>query len=234
MSMSVPPGQVTCLVGDNGAGKSTLVKIISGLQEPDTGEIWLGDRRLEHFTPQAARDAGIATVHQNLQLCDNLDAVANVTLGAERVRGRGPFALLDNARARRDAVDLLNDVGGHIRDLKAPVRSLSGGQRQAIAIARALSAATRLIILDEPTAALGVKQTAATLDLVRRVADVGLPVVMISHSLDDVFAVADRVVALRLGEISLDTEKSRTDRSEVVSCMTGLLVGTSPETRHQP
>ena len=222
VSLDLEPGIVTCLVGDNGAGKSTLVKMIAGTNTPDSGQIFLGDEEIQQFSPKHARDLGIATVYQNLELCDNLDTIANVTLGVEPTHGKGPFAVLDGKSAREKTEKLLEDVGSLIQDLTTPVEKLSGGQRQAIAIARALSTARTLIILDEPTAALGVKQTKATLELVRKVASLGLPVVHISHSLDDVFEVADRIIALRLGEISLNKAKADTSRLEVVACMTGL------------
>jgi ABC-type sugar transport system ATPase subunit len=225
VSMSFPPRKVTCLVGDNGAGKSTLVRMLSGVEHPDSGEIRIGDEPVRHFSPQHARDYGIATVFQNLALCDNLDAVANVTLGMEPANGKGPFGILKRGEATRKARALIEEVGGTVRDFQAPVGRMSGGQRQAIAIARALSMAKTLIMLDEPTAALGVRQTAAVLQLVRKVADLGLPVVMISHNLDDVFSVADRIVALRLGNVSLDRDATETTREEVVGCMAGLSMG---------
>jgi simple sugar transport system ATP-binding protein len=223
VSLDLVPGQVVALVGDNGAGKSTLVKILSGIHQADEGEIWVGDRRIEHLNPQRARELGIETVYQNLNLCDNLSAAANVLLGQEPVRFRlGPIRIVDEKRSVEEARRRVNEIGIALDDYEAPVRRLSGGQRQAIAIARATVKAHRLIMFDEPTAALGVRQTRATLDLVRRVAQQGVAVIMISHNLDDVFAVADRIVALRLGQITLDVPLGSTSREEVVACMTGM------------
>ena len=223
VSLDLYPSQVVALVGDNGAGKSTLVKILSGIHQPDEGEIWVGDRLIEHLNPQRARELGIETVYQNLNLCDNLSAAANVLLGQEPLRFRlGPIRIIDERRSVEEARRRVNEIGIALDDYESPVRRLSGGQRQAIAIARATVKAHRLIMFDEPTAALGVRQTKATLDLVKRVAQSGVAVIVISHNLDDVFAVADRIVALRLGQITLDVPLSSTSREEVVQCMTGM------------
>lgn len=223
VSLDLLPGEIVCLVGDNGAGKSTLVKLLSGLHQPDEGSIWLGEERIEGMTAHRARQLGIETVYQHLALCDNLGAASNVMLGQEPVRFRlGPFRFIDRKASRDEAGSRINNVGIALEDLTTPVRRLSGGQRQAIAIARATVRGHRLIMFDEPTAALGVRQTKTTLDLVRRVADSGVSVIMVSHNLDDVFAVADRIVALRLGEITLDVPISATTREEVVACMTGM------------
>ena len=223
VSLDIAAGQILALVGDNGAGKSTLVKILSGLYSPDIGELQVGDRRMPGLTPRAARDFGIETVHQHLNLCDNLGIAANVLLGQEPVRfALGPIRFLDQRKAIEETRRRIHEVGLDLEDLTSPVRRLSGGQRQAVAIARALVSAHQLVMLDEPTAALGVKQTRATLDLVRRVADKGVAVLLISHRLDDVFAVADRVVALRLGQITLDTPIGGTTRETVVAAMTGM------------
>jgi ABC-type sugar transport system ATPase subunit len=229
VSLELLPGELVCLVGDNGAGKSTLVKLLTGLHQPDEGEIWLGDERVSMMTPHRARELGIETVFQHLALCDNLGAAANVVLGQEPVRLRlGPFRFIDGKAAIEQATRRINEVGITLDDFSTPVRRLSGGQRQAIAIARATVRGHRLIMFDEPTAALGVRQTKTTLELVRRVADSRVSVIMISHNLDDVFAVADRVVALRLGEITLNASLSATSREEVVACMTGMSFTTHP------
>jgi len=223
ISLDLAAGEILALVGDNGAGKSTLVKILSGLYTPDLGELQLENHRLGGLTPRTARGFGIETVHQHLNLCDNLGAAANVLLGQEPVRFRfGPVRILDQAKAIEEARRRINDVGADLDDLLCPVRRLSGGQRQAIAIARALVSAHRLVMFDEPTAALGVKQTRATLDLVRRVASQGVSVILISHRLDEVFAVAHRVVALRLGRVTLDTPVAQATRESVVAAMTGM------------
>ena len=163
------------------------------------------------------------TVYQNLLLCDNLGATANVMLGQEPVRWRlGPLRILDGRRADDEACRRIREVGVELEDLSAPVRQLSGGQRQAVAIARATVRAHRVVLFDEPTAALGVKQTRATLELIRRVAGQGIAVLLISHNLDDVFAVAHRIVALRLGRVALDVRVDAATRAEVVAAMTGV------------
>jgi ABC-type sugar transport system ATPase subunit len=223
VSLDLFPGEIVALVGDNGAGKSTLVKIFSGIHQPDEGSLWLGDIKVSNLTIRQAREFGIETVYQQLFLCDNLGAAANVMLGQESVRsGYGRLQVLDNQRSLELARQQIAELGIELDDLETPVRRLSGGQRQAIAIARATIHAHRLIQFDEPTAALGVRQTRATLDLIQRVAAKGVAVIVISHNLDDVFAVAQRVVALRLGKIVLDSPISETTREEVVACMTGV------------
>ncbi len=226
VSLDFIPGEIVALVGDNGAGKSTLVKILSGIYRPDEGSIWLGDTEVRQLDPGRAREFGIETVYQQLFLCDNLGAAANVMLGREPVRARfGPLRFIDNRRAIGEARRHIAELGIELNDMTAPVRRLSGGQRQAIAIARSTVNAHRLIQFDEPTAALGVRQTRATLDLIQRVAARGVAVIVISHNLDDVFAVAHRIVALRLGRISLDTPVGQTIREQVVACMTGMSFG---------
>lgn len=222
-SLNLHAGEVVALVGDNGAGKSTLVRILSGLHHPDEGSIWLGDTEVRSLNAHRAREFGIETVYQNLSLCDNLGAADNVMLGQEPCSSRiGPFKFIDMKRSAEEARRRIDELGVTLDDLFAPVRRLSGGQRQAIAIARATVKAHRLIQLDEPTAALGVRQTKATLDLIRRVASQGVAVIVISHNLDDVLAVAHRIVALRLGRIALDAPVQSTCREEVVACMTGM------------
>ena len=221
VSLNVHAGQVLGLVGDNGAGKSTLVKILSGIHRPDGGEIWLGDEQVDHLTPHSAREHGIETVYQDLALCENLDAVSNVVLGQEpTLFALGPVRIVDRRAASRIARTRLEVVGAHLPDLGQSVRRLSGGQRQAVAIARATMRAHRLIMFDEPTAALGIHQTKATIALIRGVADQGVATIVISHNMEDVFAVADRIVALRLGSIALDTPIAETSREEVMACIT--------------
>jgi ABC-type sugar transport system ATPase subunit len=228
VSFELSTHELVAFVGDNGAGKSTLVKILSGINQPDEGEIWFDGTSIHHLTPHRAREIGIEAVYQDLALCDNLGAAANVMLGREPVRFRiGPLRFLDTRREHRDSRQRIAEVGIQLEDYVSPVRRLSGGQRQAIAITRAVVRGRRMIMFDEPTAALGVSQTRATLDLIRRVADQGIATVMISHNLDDVYAIADRVIALRLGHVTLDARLSDVPREEVVRCMTGLAVATS-------
>ena len=195
IDLDVAAGEVVALVGDNGAGKSTLVKVLAGVHQPTSGTVTFMGRQVTLTDPSAALDLGIATVFQDLALCENLDVVANIFLGRER----SPFHLDEVAMEVR-AWTLLNELSARIPSVRDVVASLSGGQRQTVAIARSLLLEPKLILLDEPTAALGVAQTAEVLNLIERVRDRGLGVVMISHNMEDVRAVADRIVVLRLGQ----------------------------------
>jgi ABC-type sugar transport system ATPase subunit len=227
VSLRVHAGEVVALVGDNGAGKSTLIKTLSGIHQPDAGTIWIGEELVGHLSPSRVREMGIETVYQDLALCDNLGAVANVVLGQEPVRFRiGPISILNKREAARIAKQRLRQVGIRIADFDVTVRRLSGGQRQAVAIARAMMQARRVMMLDEPTAALGVQQTKTTLEVIRSVAEHGIGVVMISHSIDDVFQVADRIVVLRLGRVVLDTPAQATTPDAIVAHVTGAAAGT--------
>ncbi|TCU24757.1 monosaccharide ABC transporter ATP-binding protein (CUT2 family) [Rhizobium azibense] len=194
IDLDVHAGEVVALVGDNGAGKSTLVKILAGVHQPSSGEIAFRGSKVTLADPSAALSLGIATVFQDLALCENLDVVANIFLGREL----SPLRLDETAMEVR-AWTLLNELSARIPSVRIPIASLSGGQRQTVAIARSLLLEPKLILLDEPTAALGVAQTAEVLNLIERVRDRGLGVVMISHNMEDVRAVADRIVVLRLG-----------------------------------
>ncbi len=194
IDLDVRAGEVVALVGDNGAGKSTLVKILAGVHRPSSGIIMFAGKPVELTDPSASLSLGIATVFQDLALCDNLDVVANIFLGKELNALR-----LDEVSMEIRAWTLLNELSARIPSVREPVAALSGGQRQTVAIARSLLLNPRVILLDEPTAALGVAQTAEVLDLIERVRDRGLGVIMISHNMDDVRAVADRIVVLRLG-----------------------------------
>ena len=217
IDLEVPAGQVTALVGDNGAGKSTLIKTISGIWEPSHGDItWQGKRA--HFrSPRDATDAGIATVYQDLALCDNLDIVANMLLGHEVRR----HLLLDEVTMETTARQTLSDLRvTTVRNIRQLVGSLSGGQRQAVAVAKAVMLDAKLVIMDEPTAALGVSQTALVLDLIRRLAKRGIGVLVVSHNLVDVFQVADRVAVLYLGRLASVGPASEYDTASVVRLMT--------------
>jgi D-xylose transport system ATP-binding protein len=194
IDLDVHAGEVVALVGDNGAGKSTLVKILAGVHQPTSGAITFEGKPVTMSDPSAALGLGIATVFQDLALCENLDVVANIFLGRELKPAR-----LDEVSMEIRAWTLLNELSARIPSVREPVASLSGGQRQTVAIARSLLLDPKIILLDEPTAALGVAQTAEVLDLIERVRDRGLGVVMISHNMEDVRAVADRIVVLRLG-----------------------------------
>ncbi|ABX63457.1 Ribose import ATP-binding protein rbsA [Brucella canis ATCC 23365] len=192
IDLEVFPGEVVALVGDNGAGKSTLVKTLAGVHQPTSGAIEFNGEKVVLSSPGVALDLGIATVFQDLALCENLDVVANIFLGREI----SPYRL-DEVSMEIKAWKLLNELSARIPSVREPVVSLSGGQRQTVAISRSLLLDPKLIMLDEPTAALGVAQTAEVLDLIERVRDRG--VIMISHNMEDVRAVADRIVVLRLG-----------------------------------
>jgi len=194
IDLDVHAGEVVALVGDNGAGKSTLVKILAGVHQQSTGSIAFRGQPVTLDDPSAALNLGIATVFQDLALCENLDVVANIFLGREL----NPLRL-DEVSMEVKAWTLLNELSARIPSVREPVASLSGGQRQTVAIARSLLLEPKLILLDEPTAALGVAQTAEVLDLIERVRERGLGVIMVSHNMEDVRAVADRIVVLRLG-----------------------------------
>jgi ABC-type sugar transport system ATPase subunit len=198
VDLDIMPGKITALVGDNGAGKSTLIKTISGIWEPTAGEIsWKGQPVSMH-TPRDADSLGIATVYQDLALCDNLDIVQNMFLGHELLH----YRLLDETAMERTAAQTLADLSvTTVASVRQLVGSLSGGQRQSVAVARAVMRDAQLVIMDEPTAALGVSQTAQVLDLVRRLGARGVAVLMISHNLLDVFGVADRLAVLYLGKL---------------------------------
>jgi D-xylose transport system ATP-binding protein len=215
--MKVFPGQVTALVGDNGAGKSTLIKSIAGIHPVDSGEIVFEGNPVSVSGPREAAALGIEIVYQDLALCDNLDVVQNMFLGRERKNG----VLLDEVSMEQAARETLGRLS--VRTLKSVrqlVASLSGGQRQTVAIAKAVLWESKLVVLDEPTAALGVAQTRQVLDLVRRLADTGHAVVFISHNMVDVFEVADRVAALYLGRMAADIPISQVDRPQVIELIT--------------
>lgn len=224
-SVTVMPGEVVGLMGDNGAGKSTLIKILSGVETADGGEVRYNGRPVRLASPQDARDLGIETVFQDLALAPELDTPTNLYLGRELIhRGlAGRLGFLDRRAMRRKATAVLGSLNVNIKDLGAPVATLSGGQQQSVAVARAVTWADRLVIMDEPTAALGVPQTRAVLELIRTVRDSGRSVVLISHSLPDVFAVTDRIEVLRLGRRVARFHTPDTNDQEVVAAMTGAL-----------
>lgn len=217
VDLVIPEGQVTALVGDNGAGKSVLIKTVSGIWPPDAGTIlWKGEPAQVH-SPKEATALGITTVYQDLALCDNLDIVQNMFLGHEAMkRGR-----LDEITMELTASRTLDSLAvTTIKSIRQPVESLSGGQRQTVAVARAVMAKAELVIMDEPTAALGVAQTAMVLELVKRLAGRGVTVLMVSHNLNDVFAVADRLAICRLGQIVASGPASEFDTQSAVEYIT--------------
>jgi simple sugar transport system ATP-binding protein len=224
-NFTVYPGEVVALVGDNGAGKSTLVKTLVGVHPPDRGEILFEGREVDIHTPQQARDIGIETVYQDLALAAEIDPAANMFLGREILRPGplGRLGFLDKAAMRRRSEEAFRNLGVRIQDSAAPVANMSGGQRQGIAISRAVTWASKVVFMDEPTAALGVVQTRNVLDQIRRVRDQGLSIVLISHNMPEVFEVADRIEVLRLGERVARLRPSEVTMEDVVSAMTGAL-----------
>lgn len=227
VAMEVRGGEVVGLVGDNGAGKSTLIKAIAGVQPADSGQASFQGQPVKLSTPQAATSLGIATVYQDLALCENLDVVANLFLGQEVSNG-GP-GVLDETAMERKTMELLDRIGvTTLRSVRADVERLSGGQRQAVAIARSMLGEPKLVLLDEPTAALGIVQTKQIIDLIKRLKDGGLGVIVISHNLADVFAVADRVAVLRLGRMAGDFEIGKSSQEEIVAAITGAEFGERP------
>ncbi|MEV6738453.1 ATP-binding cassette domain-containing protein [Streptomyces sp. NPDC051104] len=217
VELEVHAGEVVALVGDNGAGKSTLVKTIAGVHPIDEGVIEWEGKTAHIGKPNDAQNLGIATVYQDLALCDNIDVVGNLYLGRE-IRRRG---VLDEVEMERRSRELLDQLSIRIPSVRIPIASLSGGQRQVVAIARSMLGEPKLVILDEPTAALGVEQTAQVLDLVERLRERGHAVILISHNMADVKAVADKVAVLRLGRNNGVFEVKTTSQEEIISAITG-------------
>jgi ABC-type sugar transport system ATPase subunit len=218
VDLDIPAGQVTALAGDNGAGKSVLTKCIAGIYGPDAGQLFWEGRPVQLHTPSEAAALGIETVYQDLALCNNLDIVQNLFLGRERLRN---FFLLDEESMEISARETLRSLAvTTVRSIRQPVASLSGGQRQSVAIAKSVLWNSKLVIMDEPTAALGVAQTEVVLNLVRRLADRGLAVLLISHNMNDVFRVADRIAVLQLGRLVAVRPVADLDRQIVVDLMT--------------
>ena len=224
-NFNVKAGEVTALIGDNGAGKSTLVRILSGTEQPDLGEILIDVAAVTFNTPADAREAGIETVFQDLALCPHLNAVQNMYLGREISRGGllGKLGFLNNKQMSTGSEEAFRDLGATVRSLKASVGSMSGGQRQSIAVARSAAWASKVLFFDEPTAALGVVQKKNVLNLVRRVRDKGIGIVFISHSMPEVLEIADRIQVMRHGKVIADYKSSATNLEELVGAMTGRL-----------
>ncbi len=222
-SISIFPGEVVALIGDNGAGKSTLINVLTGVLPLETGEIIFDGERVIFASPHEAREHGIETVYQDLAVAPHLDAVANIFLGRERRTDGmlGHFGFLDNRRMREETVEQLSRLRVRVPNLERRLVTLSGGQRQGVAVARAVMWASKIVIMDEPTAALGVAQTAMVLDLIRQVRDTGIPVVFISHNMPNVFQVADRIIVLRLGEVVTELDPKTATIEDAVAAMTG-------------
>jgi D-xylose transport system ATP-binding protein len=232
VDFAVSAGEVVGLVGDNGAGKSTLVKTIAGINGPDNGKILFEGKEVTIHRPQDAVALGIATVYQDLALCDNLDVVANLFLGREiHSAGVGMVTRqLDEVAMEHQTAELLSNLAVTIPSLRSEVGTLSGGQRQQVAVARSLLGEPKVVMLDEPTAALGVPQTKQVLSLINRLRERGLGVVVISHNLADVFQVADRIFVLRLGRPSGDFRSTEVTEEHIVAAITGLGDGNNKQT----
>ncbi|WP_102108303.1 ATP-binding cassette domain-containing protein [Oceaniglobus roseus] len=222
VSLELGAGEVMGLMGDNGAGKSTLVKIIAGNFRPSSGEIRIDGRKIDFHRPIDAQRAGIEVVYQDLALCDHLTAASNVFLGREPVRKLGPLRLIDYPAMHRQAGQLFAQLKSETRP-RDVVRRMSGGQRQAVAIARTLLSKARIVLLDEPTAAISVRQVAEVLDLIRHLRDEGISVVLISHRMPDVFSVADRIAVLRRGSLVASKPVRQSSPEEVTGLITGAI-----------
>jgi ABC-type sugar transport system ATPase subunit len=221
VDVDIHAGEVLAILGDNGAGKSTFIKILSGAYEPSAGTLLLDGGSVSFASPQEAADVGIATIFQELALSENLSIAENVFLGRELVRRVLGVPFLRRQAMKQKVAELLHTLDAHISDPEAAVGSLSGGQRQAVAISRALNLNARLVIMDEPTAALAVAETRKVLQLIRRLAEGERAVILISHNMHDVFEVADRIVVFRRGRKIAERRRSETDPEEVVSFITG-------------
>ncbi|ODT06868.1 MAG: sugar ABC transporter ATP-binding protein [Kaistia sp. SCN 65-12] len=222
VSIRIEPGEVVGLMGDNGAGKSTLVKIIAGNFPPSHGTIRVQDREVHFHKPVEARESGIEVVYQDLALCNNLTAAANVFLGRELRRGVWPLRVLDYATMYKRAAELFKELKSETRP-RDLVKQMSGGQRQAVAIARTRLSDSKIVLMDEPTAAISVRQVAEVLNLIRRLRDQGIAVILISHRMPDVFSVCDQIVVLRRGTKVADKRIADSSPEEVTGLITGAL-----------
>ncbi|MBW6495246.1 MAG: ATP-binding cassette domain-containing protein [Burkholderiaceae bacterium] len=233
VDLTLQEGQILAIVGDNGAGKSTLIKILTGVYQPDAGEIFINGAKVEMSSRRESIKAGVNAVYQNLGLVDALPAPANVFLGNEPVRRILGIPFLDNRRMREETERiLLENTGVRLEDTSVPTLNLSGGQRQAVAIARAVIVADlKVLVMDEPTAALGPEETRNTLELIRAVRDRGIAVIVISHNLEHVFAVADRVLVMRAGRAIGEVDTAGSSGTEVLGMIVGSAVVTAPLTK---
>ena len=218
------PGEHVAIVGDNGAGKSTFVRLITGVEQPSRGDILMDGQPVAFDSPLDAREQGVETVFQNLALAEDLDVPANIFMGREITRlNLGPLSILNHRAMRAQSVEMLSTTGVKIQDLSEPMRGMSGGQRQCVAIARAAGFAKKLIILDEPTAALGVQETARVEEIIRGLKARGVPLIIISHNLRQVFDLVDRIYVFRQGRIICSRLKSETTPEEIVGLITGAI-----------
>ena len=218
------PGEHVAIVGDNGAGKSTFVRLITGVEQPSRGDILMDGQPVAFDSPLDAREQGVETVFQNLALAEDLDVPANIFMGRGITRlNLGPLSILNHRAMRAQSVEMLSTTGVKIQDLSEPMRGMSGGQRQCVAIARAAGFAKKLIILDEPTAALGVQETARVEEIIRGLKARGVPLIIISHNLRQVFDLVDRIYVFRQGRIICSRLKSETTPEEIVGLITGAI-----------
>jgi fructose transport system ATP-binding protein len=219
-------GEHVAVVGDNGAGKSTFVRQITAVEQKSAGQIFFNGQEVHYANPLAAREAGIETVFQTLALADDLDVPSNLFLGREMFKFRlGPFSILDRKAMRERTMEALKKTAVKIPNVDNPIRNMSGGQRQCVAIARAAAFASKLIIMDEPTAALGVQETGQVENIIRGLKDRGVPLILISHNLRQVFDLVDRIVVFRRGRIVASLNKNETDGNDIVSYITGVKGG---------
>ena len=225
VSIDFPAGTVTAIVGDNGAGKSTMVKMLCGAIHPDKGQILINGEEVRFATPAAARHAGIATVYQDLALADHRNVAENLYLGRELVRRVGPIKFLRRAEMRRSAIEALDELKIKVPDVRREARTLSGGQRQGVAIGRAVHQGATILVMDEPMAALGLQEQGRVIDLVEHLAARGLTQLIVSHNLDHVFRLATHVAVMRLGQLVGVRETALTNRSEVLHLISGIEPG---------
>lgn len=234
VSIEVRPDEVVGLVGNNGAGKSTLMRMVSGVHAPDSGDVLVSGERVRFHGPRDARSWGIEPVPQELALARHLSVAANIFLGREITKGVGPFRVLDKKAMARRSEDLVESFGIHIPNLRVRVHDLSGGQQQGVAIGRAVAWGSRLVVLDEPTAALGIHETEQVEESIRSMRGTGVSVLLVSHQLDQVFRVADRVYVLRRGQLVGQRRTADADPDEVVGMITGTQQGDATEPVSNP
>lgn len=225
VSLSAKPGEVTAIIGDNGAGKSTLIKCISGVYSSDQGSILINGEEVNFTNPEESRTSGIETVYQTLSLIEDLSIWQNLFLNREITKGFGPFKVLNKSKMMDEASKMLKNLDVHIPSIKSRTRRLSGGQRQAVAICRAAGWGSSVVIMDEPTAALGVRETAKVEELIQRMKSQGLAILLISHNFDQVLRLADQIWVMRQGELMAGLRANETSGDELVALITGAKSG---------
>ncbi len=225
VSISAKPGEVTAIIGDNGAGKSTLIKCISGVYSSDQGAILINGEEVHFTNPEESRSSGIETVYQTLSLIEDLSIWQNLFLNREITKGFGPFKVLNKSKMKDEASKMLKNLDVHIPSIKSRTRRLSGGQRQAVAICRAAGWGSSVVIMDEPTAALGVRETAKVEELIKRMKSQGLAILLISHNFDQVLRLADQIWVMRQGELMAGLRADETSGDELVALITGAKSG---------